>query len=242
MIDFISLSFTLIIVLTSVFRHTLLPIEILRPLAAIASCLLMMKVFDWLRLFQRTAFYILLVEETIRDVSSFLILLMTALMMFGVPMVMLNLNRLEDNSVVDEPFGFWGINLLLNQYLLALGEFSYDNFAHEPQSYMCYMFFVFATFITQIAMLNMLIAIMGDTYERVIENRVVNATKTRLELLSDLVFTLDQKSAELDPDCFMFIVQPDDDDGEEGDDWEGTVNKITRLTAKNINDLGKQLN
>ena len=159
--------------------------------------------------------------------------------MFGVPMVMLNLNRVEDNSVVDEPFGFWGINMLLNQYLLALGEFSYDNFANEPQSYMCYMFFVFATFITQIAMLNMLIAIMGDTYERVIENRVVNATKTKLDLMSDLAFTLDQKSAELDQDCFMFIVQPDDDDGDEGDDWEGTVNKMTCLTANNINDLGK---
>jgi len=39
----------------------------------------------------------------------------------------------------------------------------------------------------------------------------------------------------------MFIVQPDADEGDEGDDWEGTVNKMTRLTAKNINDLGLKL-
>ena len=70
-------------------------------MAAIASCTLMLKVFDWLRLFEKTAFYILLVEETLKDVSSFLILLVTALMMFGVPMVMLNLNRDNDNSIVD---------------------------------------------------------------------------------------------------------------------------------------------
>jgi len=88
-------------VLTSVFRHTLLPIELLRSMAAIASCTLMLKVFDWLRLFEKTAFYILLVEVTLKDVSSFLILLVTALMMFGVPMVMLNLNRDNDNSIVD---------------------------------------------------------------------------------------------------------------------------------------------
>jgi len=146
--DFISLSFTLIIVLTSVFRHTLLPIDLLRPMAAIASMTLMVKVFDWLRLFEKTAFYILLVEETMKDVSSFLILLVTALMMFGVPMVMLNLNRTADNSIVDDPFGFWGLNMLLNQYLLALGEFNYDNFANQPQSYLCYIFFMLATFIT----------------------------------------------------------------------------------------------
>jgi hypothetical protein len=188
--DFIGLSFTIIIILTSVPRNTILPLELLRPMAAIASCTLLIKVFDWLRLFEKTAFYILLVEETMRDVSSFLILLFTALMMFGVPMIMLNLNRTADNSIVDDPFGFWGLNMLLNQYLLALGEFNYENFANQPQSYLCYIFFVLATFITQIAMLNMLIAIMGDTFERVIENRDVNATKTKLELMSDLVSTL----------------------------------------------------
>ncbi len=36
-------------------------------------------------------------------------------------------------------------------------------------------------------MLNMLIAIMGDTFERVIENKDVNAIKTKLELIGDLV-------------------------------------------------------
>ncbi len=39
----------------------------------------------------------------------------------------------------------------------------------------------------------------------------------------------------------MFIAQPDDDQADEGDDWEGTVNKMTRLTANNIEHLGNQL-
>ena len=50
-------------------------------------------------------------------------------MMFGMPMVMLNLNRADNNQVVDEVFGFWGLDAFLNQYLLALGEFNMDNFA-----------------------------------------------------------------------------------------------------------------
>ena len=45
---------------------------------------------------------------------------------------------------------------------------------------MCYILFIAATFSTQVVMLNMLIAIMGDTFERVIENRDVNAIKTKL--------------------------------------------------------------
>ena len=92
----------------------------------------MIKVFDWLRLFEGTAFYILLVQETLKDVQSFMILLIAALMMFGMPMVMLNLNRAEGDEIVNETFSFWGLNLLLNQYLLALGEFNMDNFAGKP--------------------------------------------------------------------------------------------------------------
>ena len=112
--DFISLLFTIIIIATSVEHNTVIAVENLRAMAAIASCTLMIKVFDWLRLFEGTAFYILLVQETMKDIKAFLILLMTTLMMFGIPMVMLDLNRTEDNALVDATFGFWGLNLLLN--------------------------------------------------------------------------------------------------------------------------------
>ena len=107
-----------------------------------------MKMFDWLRLFEKTAFYILLLSQTISDVSYFLILLVTTLMMFGVPMVVLNLNRVEENSIVEDSFNIWVFDMLLNQYLVLLGEFSLDNFADQPQSRLCYIFFIFATLIT----------------------------------------------------------------------------------------------
>ena len=95
--------------------------------------------------------------------------------------------------------------------------------------------FVAATFITQLVMLNMLIAIMGYTFERVIENRDVNAVKTKLHFIGDLVATLDQTSRKEEQKQFMFVVQLDDDQVEDNDDWEGTVNKITRITADIVN-------
>ena len=62
----------------------------------------------------------------------------------------------------------------------------------------CYFFFVFATFISQVTMLNMLIAIMGDTYARIMENKEVNATMTKLQLLSDTSHTLKLSSKKQD--------------------------------------------
>ena len=127
--DIIALILTAFVVAASVPQDPLIPLETLRPIASIASCALLLKVFDWLRLFESTAFYIKLMSETLYDIRPFLILILTALATFGVPMIILNLNLDAESQVVDDVFGFWLVNMLLNQYLLALGEFSLDNFA-----------------------------------------------------------------------------------------------------------------
>ena len=104
----------------------------MRVLASIVSLCIFVKLFDWLRLFEGTAFYILLVGETFKDIQAFMILLICTLLSFGVPLYMLNMNRDESNEVIDPIFGFWGINVLINQYFLALGEFNFDNYADNP--------------------------------------------------------------------------------------------------------------
>ena len=60
-------------------------------------------------------------------------------------------------------------------------------------STICYLFFIGATFITQITMLNMLIAIMGDTFGRIIEAKEVNAMKTKIELMEDLSLVMNDE-------------------------------------------------
>ena len=191
----IALILTFVVVTASVPNDPLISLEKLRLVASIASCTQLLKVFDWLRLFEQTAFYIKLMQETLKDIRAFLILILTALATFGIPMIILNLKLDAESQVVDEVFGFWLVNMLLNQYLLALGEFSLDNFASNSHASLCYFFFICATFISQVTMPNMLIAIMGDTFEKVIENRTVNAIKSKLELMDELAATMKQKDA-----------------------------------------------
>ena len=90
--------------------------------------------------------------------------------------------------------------------------------------------FVGATFFTQITMLNMLIAIMGDTFDRAMENRIRFGISSKLDILksqSALISQVDKKESE---EVFMIVVRPleMEEDGE--DDWEGTVKKIAKVT------------
>ena len=237
----IALILTAFVVAASVPQDPLIPLETLRPIASVASCALFLKVFDWLRLFESTAFYIKLMSETLKDILPFMILILTTLATFGVPMIILNLDA--KSQVVDDVFGFWLVNMLLNQYLLALGEFSIDNFASNQQAVLCYFFFICATFISQVTMLNMLIAIMGDTFGKVTENKTVNLIKSKLELMDDLAATMKQRDSQPEEKVFLHIIMPvdGDDENEEGDEWEGMVKKVTRESSRNYNALGKKV-
>ena len=57
----------------------------------------------------------------------------------------------------------------MNQYMLSLGEFDVDNFGQNQKDPVVWILFLLSTFIAQIIFLNMLIAVMGDTFEKVNE-------------------------------------------------------------------------
>ena len=174
----------------------MIPIENLRVVSAFASFLTLMKLFDWLRLFEGTGKYILLVIVTLKDTKSFVLLILITLMMFGVPLVMLNANGAEDKELTEKVFDNWIFDLMYTQYMLALGMFEHENFDDHPQAMLAYIFFLMATFLSQVTMLNMLIAIMGDSFDKVIENRDVNSIRMKLEILSELSAVLPSQSSE----------------------------------------------
>ena len=65
--DLTYLMLNIIIMITNIFNHDE-TLNIQRTFAAISSCFLWFKVFDWLRLFDSTAFFILLIQETINSI------------------------------------------------------------------------------------------------------------------------------------------------------------------------------
>ena len=82
-----------------------------------------------------------------------------------------------------------------------------------------YIFFILATFLIQIVFLNMLIAIMGDTFSKVTENKDNNARKTKLEIMGDYIDLIDRDEEESDEDATH------DDDNGNGKPDEGSADK-----------------
>lgn len=241
MFDVTGLLLVLFVIVMSGIRSDYVSIQAIRVIAAFASMFTLMKLFDWLRLFDQTAFYIMLIVVTLRDVRHFMLLLLLTLLMFGVPLLMLNANSAPGKELIDPAFGYWAFDLTYNQYLLALGEFGMDNFGDHPQAVLVYCFFILATFFSQLTMLNMLIAIMGDSYAKVVEDSAVNSTRAKLRFLGDLSSVLPQKDLKQKQNTHFFVIKPSSEEGEEEDGWGGTVSKLTAVISRQSNRLQKDI-
>ena len=173
--------------INAIFGSTWIDVSALRIMAAITSFLLVSKLYDWLRLFESTAFYVQLLGATFLNIGWFMLLFLFAMLLFGLPMSMLNLSRASDEEqLINKHLFFWLFDVLYNQYLLSLGEFeTLDGYTATDRNDFIIAMFVGATFFTQITMLNMLIAIMGDVFDQLTEQKTVSAISTKLEILAD---------------------------------------------------------
>ena len=143
-------------------------------------------VLDWLRLFDNTSFYVTLITKTISDILYIGFIIVIILVYIGLAMYMLELNAEigDDTAVIQPIFHQFLVDSIINQYLLMLGEFHMDGFKNHSNAVLCYIFFISTTFISQITFLNMLIAIMGDTFDRVIDQRPTYSLKNKLMLMA----------------------------------------------------------
>ena len=164
------------LLIASMTDYNFTSIETRRITSAMLCFILWLKIFDWLRMFDATSFYVKLISQTLVDIVPFACFIFPiCLLSFGCAMICLSLNRDEEAKelpivpvFVDMPI----IDTLITQYLLSLGEFMDMSDHYEgKQTVLCYIFFILATFFTAVTVLNMLIAIMGKTYDDVYEQK-----------------------------------------------------------------------
>lgn len=132
LIDVMGFTLTIIIQVHTTFELDWITVKDLRIMASFATMMLLTNVYDWLRLFEPTAFFVQLIARTIYDIRWFMVLLFIAILIFGLPLSMVNLNRDDTNTVIEETFVWFLFDIIYSQYLLALGQTDTANFTKGP--------------------------------------------------------------------------------------------------------------
>ena len=196
--------------------------DIMIPLAVL---LMWLKSFYWMRIFNQPAFYIKLVVKTLTDILGFLLILIlaigaTANLFYIVTMWRKNTGEYDDHYLFSEEYEKEPIiNSLIYTYKLGLGEFDTDMYQSDKNnSVLLWTFFLSATLIVQITILNMLIAIMGDTFDRVMETKLESALKEKIDILAD--FRIILKLLKIDfKSQYVLIITPAEELQEESEQW-----------------------
>ena len=198
------------------------------------------KAFYWLRLFGPTSFFVRMIQETLFDIRYFLILFVLILMTFGNAILILSEGR--ESPLYKDYFSNDYMNVVLNQYELSLGEFDTNGFrpAGEGGDTIAWFTFIGATMITQIMFLNMLIAIMGDTFERVTEAKEQSALVEKIRILADYVYVVPYETeGKKTMNKFLFAMQPKTLGSDEMGSWEGTATMLRAVIETNVSQASK---
>ena len=126
--------------------------------------------------------------------------------------------------------------------MLGLGDFRMDGFEHHPEWAVVWVFFLAATFFTQVVFLNMLIALMGDTFAKVMEQKEQFGLQTKLQIMSDYTALVLDSQQDQDPECYMFVItQKTEGTDDPNAAWEGNLSVIKKIIEKGLASLQKNM-
>jgi len=187
----------------------------------------------------------------------FLFILLIILLAFAITVFVINKNSFEHHEFNEQEYEDLNTERFKNQYsfldafyvqwLLGLGEFEMlgliddSELLEQPAKILMWILFLSATFFSQVIMFNTLIAILGDTFSRIMEKRVHYAMKAKTEMYADYMYWVKMRGLRFTEFKYIYVVRPIED--EEEQEWEGIVTvmrrRIENLRVQLTKDISK---
>ena len=154
--------------------------SIVKLLASISAFLFWLRAISYLRGFEGTAFMIRLIVEVVSDIRYFLLLILLFTLSFNTSIYLIQSSYDSENDSSSVAL----YNMFTLCYRLVLGDYTnYDNLSVEYAFYLWLMMIIFTMLLTVI-LLNLLISIIGKTFDNVWESKSSTRTYELLNIMS----------------------------------------------------------
>ena len=197
------------------------------------------KLFDWLRLFNVTAIYPILLREVLLDIWPFVMMMFIVLGLFGNGLYIFSGLSVYDghgelfSPLLPTPL----LDATVNNLLTMGGEYEHEKLYIKDDAFLniqVWLWFLVSIIMTQIVFLNVLIAIISDTFDRVWEQRLTYILSSQADVLQDWLFVI-----EYDPDSlktlYMYIITPTFQ--HDTDRWDGKISQIRKLIDRRFSQI-----
>lgn len=211
---FLTISYTIniYVVLEHVYDFSGISYDRMINIAACAVCIQWFVLYYWMRLVPSLAFFVTFLVEVIKDIAGFVVMFVICILMFGNAIYIINNGDKDNRSAYFEKGELlftesWGnefIDSMFGQYQVTIGMGDIYGGANT----LVWLFYMATTLFTQLTFFNMLIGIMGQTFERVCEGRDRNSLMERTKMTADFlwILILDKK---IKDKRYMYLVRPE---------------------------------
>eukprot|EP01047_Picozoa_sp_COSAG01_P009058 COSAG01_NODE_367_length_18064_cov_23.990315_2_plen_1367_part_00 len=246
--------------------NILLAVRILTRCDAVITCQLAVvnTTLLWLRLvqllsgFDSTAVYVGMFTSVFSEMLSFLLMIGIFIVSNGFALDLLYPNHLHGGTTAEEAeLAGWTTSIsnaaavdklsgtvwraLFASFDMALGEFDRGLLDDAFSPLLAYAVFIFYIVMVNIVMLNLLIALMGGSYERVAETGRLVRQRERAKLILQyerLMSEADRNNKQWHPRYLHALVPADELEEEVGPDEAGVINGVKRLLLTNAKSGG----
>ena len=124
-------------------------------------------------------------------------------------------------------------------YRTGLGDFNTDGFDNTSISTLIWLVFVAETLLIQIVLLNLLIAIMGDTFNKVSEKKEESKLREMCQLIQEYEYVLNRETV-FKYSKYIIVTKIEKAKTNVTSDWEGTINTLKNNFSEVVTDLRKE--
>jgi hypothetical protein len=167
--------FTLLFFLTFWYKIISLPyLEVLVILIA------WVKGLTYFRIFNSTRYLVYLIFEVVKDMISFIT--MTFYAIIGLSLMLYTMRNFEDKDIKNNDYRYF----LGYVYMNGIGDYGTFDFNVGDFELTSFMIFSLTSIVNTIIMMNLLISIIGDTYDRVQQGIMVADLKQLAEMIIEI--------------------------------------------------------
>ena len=196
-----------------------------KRLTWIVAVIILIRGLTGFRLFDGTRYYINLIIRSISDIKYFIVMFSYSTFAFGV------LFAISGSGDIDF------VNLWKAPFKLNFGGDSPGEDAANSDPYIYYIVYLGAIIINVVLVLNMLISILGDSYEQFQMEKPIIDYQEKGNFTYEIQSMLLWKNQESDPSYLHVCASAFAD--EEGDGWEGRILYMDKKLDKNYNLMQK---
>ncbi|CDW79229.1 wd-40 repeat protein [Stylonychia lemnae] len=207
--------------------------QVIRPFMAVCNLIFYMRFFYFLRIFDSSAPIVRTINEITKSIRYFIYVFLLAIVGFGSSFQILSNNNDIGNQ--DARFVDSFIGAFMHQYRMALGDFQLDAFSIQYNVTLVYILFILSSLFSTVILLNMLVALMGESYDRVNSTLENHRVREHLQLIVENEFLINRKKQYKD---VKYLIQIKDDNEVNNEDEQ--MQKLDKLYEM-INDLKYQL-